>query len=268
MSEIVHAGIILRDDVENAEHNFQVLGPKDHPYLSERGGIGTTNALRAIGSAVPAGTNLIYRATDETIRHILVEDAKIKEGVPYSSMELGASLKGSTFALPDGLAERNTVSHILAVGLDKEETAWANTVTVDHCSDESERTYAFLDNDVELTGGRKKGPGATCSTFIVKGIQAAYGAAMIATTDHDELIQGHSRNHLSEDEKAREVYHDKFPDALRIDAKRNAPKTLQHLLETLEMNGEKMFERVGMLLVDEMAYPERKFDANTGEEIF
>ena len=266
MAEIVHAGIILRDDVEEAESNFRELGPKDHSYMSERGGIGTTNALRAIGSAVPAGTSLVYRIKNKSVRHIFVEDAKAKEGVAYSSMELGTSLKGSDFDLPDGLINRNIISHILAVYRDKDRAEWANRITVDAHSDDSELRYAIADEKAEAEGRRKKGPGAACSTFIVKGLQAAYGAVVIAKADAAVRSTGHSRASLSAYEKARRAV-SRFPHGLNIDAKRNAPKTLQHLLETVEINGEKMFERVGKIAVSEMAYPERQFDAVTGAEI-
>lgn len=267
MAEIVHAGIILRDDVVAAEQNPVELGPTDHPYLSERGGVGTTNALRAIGSAVPAGMHLVYRATDPMITDILVDDTKAKEGVPYSSMELGSSLKGAEFVLPPGLAERNTINHILAVGRDRHETQWANEVCEDEFSDLSELAYAEADRVADIEGTRRKGPGASCSTFIVKGIQAAFGAATIARTDHDLELRHQSRSHMEPEEKARVAYYDDFPETLRIDAKRNAPKTLMHLLETVEVNGNKLFERAGKLSVDQMAYPERTFNPLTGDEI-
>lgn len=266
MAEIVHAGVILRDDVEEAEQNHEQLGPHDHPYLSERGGIGTTHALRAIGSAVPSGTSLVYRATDPTFNDNMVNDLKEKIGVRYSSMELGASVKGADFFLPEGLAERNASRHILAVDQDKDHTEWANRLVIDDFSDTSELAYARTDSDAEINGERIKGPGATCSTFISKGIQAALGKKIIDEANPPNSRLWDARDNPELEEKAREAYRE-FPLDLQIDAKRVAPKTLQHLLEKTKMGGQKMFQRFGKLTVDKMAYPERRFDAQTGTEL-
>lgn len=267
MAEIIHAGIILRDDVVKAEKNFRRLGPQDHPYLSERGGIGTTFALRAIGSAVPNGTGLVYRSINSTIAKNLVSDLRAKEGVQYSKMEYGTSLRRADFPLPDNLAERNSVSHILAVELDRHQTMWANEIKLDEVSDDKEIAYAQTDVDDVAAGRRKRGPGATCSTFIVKGLQAAVGKTLIDKMEPENPTVWQSRNNADLIAKAHTVYREQFPTGLRIDAKRISPKSLQHLLETLEQDRSKMFERVGRLQVKKMAYPERRFDELTGEEI-
>ena len=266
--EIVHAGIILRDDVLAAEANPESLGPQDHPYLSERGGVGTTNALRALGTAVPNGEFFVYQARDEQIRKNMAADAKAKLGVPYSHMELGTSLKDSSFQLPEGIAERNTVSHIVNAFRNKTETTWANEITVDEFSDESERRYAARDAIAVAEQKFKTGPGASCSTFLVKNMQAAVGAICIAKAGSDGGSTASLRTQSIE-EKARAVYHSQFPVNLRIDAKRISPKSLQHLFETvLDNDGQKIFERVGRLKISEMAYAERRFDPVTREEKF
>ena len=267
MAEIIHAGIIMRNDVVQAEKNFRHLESGDHPYLSERGGKGTTFTFKAIGSAVPQGTGLVYRATDPIIAKNLADDAQAKEGIPYSKMEYGTSLRREDFVLPDGLAERNTISHILAVDLDKHQTPWANRITVDDVSDERERFYAESDRLDAENGRRMFGRGATCSTFIVKGVQAAVGKMLIDRMgpENSRLWESQNRDRLKS--QARTVYHEALPADLRIDAKRISPKSLQHLLETLELDGTKMFNRVGALQVKKMAYPERRFKEETGEEI-